>query len=67
MTFAHAIYIPMVAFVGMFIGFLLGTRAARNAYDLELRREEERAKARAEREARKATRAAQDPKAPPAP
>lgn len=60
MTFAHVIYIPMVLFVGLFIGFILGTRAARNAYDLQLKREEERLKARAEREARKAARAAQD-------
>jgi hypothetical protein len=44
----------MVLAIGALIGFILGARAARNAYDLERRREEEREKARAERAARKA-------------
>ena len=58
MTPAHILYIPMIALVGMFLGFILGARAARNSYDLERRRDEERAAARAEREKRKAERAA---------
>lgn len=58
MTPAHILYIPMIALVGMFLGFILGARAARNSYDLERRRDEERAAARAERERRKADRAA---------
>lgn len=58
MTPAHILYIPMIALVGMFLGFILGARAARNSYDLERRRDEERAAARAEREKRKADRAA---------
>jgi hypothetical protein len=63
-TFAHAIYIPLVLALGIFIGLVLGSRAARNAMDLERRRDDERAKARAEREARKAARAAKPPDAP---
>ncbi len=58
MTSNHVIYIPLVAIVGIFLGFILGARAARNAYDLERKRDEERAAAKAEREARKARKAA---------
>ena len=54
MTANHVIYIPMILFVGGFLGFIVGARAARNAYDLQRRRDEERDKARAERAARKA-------------
>ncbi len=31
MTGEHVIFIPGVLMVGMFLGFILGTRAARNA------------------------------------
>ncbi|MEZ4367295.1 MAG: hypothetical protein R2939_13570 [Kofleriaceae bacterium] len=55
MTSAHIIFIPSVAFAGMFIGFILGTRAARNQFDLEQRRAAEREAARAARAARKAS------------
>jgi hypothetical protein len=48
-TPAHILFIPGVALLGMFIGFLLGARAARNQFDLQQRREEERAAARAAR------------------
>ena len=58
MTSAHFIYIPLVAIAGLMLGFILGARAARNAYDLEMVREKERVKVRAERAARKAARAA---------
>ena len=58
MTSNHVIYIPLVAIVGIFLGFILGARAARNAYDLERKRDEERAVVKAEREARKAKKAA---------
>jgi hypothetical protein len=51
---SHVIFIPMVLAIGALLGFIFGARAARNAYDLERRREEEREKARAERAARKA-------------
>ena len=54
MTSAHIIFIPAVALGGMFLGFILGARAARNQFDLEQRRAAEREVARAAREARKA-------------
>ena len=54
MTSSHVIFIPMVLAVGGLLGFILGARAARNAYDLERKREAEREQAKAERAARKA-------------
>jgi hypothetical protein len=53
-TSAHVIYIPMAMLVGMFVGFIFGTRAARNAFDLQKKRDEERAAVREARAARKA-------------
>lgn len=38
----HFIYIPATVFVGMVIGWLLGSRAARDAFAVELKRREER-------------------------
>jgi hypothetical protein len=55
---AHIIYIPMMILVGVMIGFILGTRAARNAFDLQRKRDAERAEVRAQREARKQARQA---------
>lgn len=43
MTSAHFIFIPAVLLVGIVIGWILGSRAARDAYAAELRRREERA------------------------
>ncbi|MBK9069647.1 MAG: hypothetical protein IPL79_01360 [Myxococcales bacterium] len=43
MTAAHIIYIPMVLMVGLFVGFVLGARAARNAQALAEKRQQERA------------------------
>ena len=54
MTSSHILFIPGILMVGMFIGFILGTRAARNQADLERRREEEREAARAAHAAKKA-------------
>jgi hypothetical protein len=45
MTSAHFIFIPGVLLVGVIIGWILGSRAARDAYAAELKRREERAKA----------------------
>lgn len=54
MTFGHIFFIPMTVMVGMLLGFVFGSRAARNQLDLERRRDVERAAVRAAREARKA-------------
>ena len=42
MTAGHFIFIPAVMLVGIVIGWILGSRAARDAYAAELRRREER-------------------------
>jgi hypothetical protein len=54
MPTAHLIFIPGVLIFGVFLGFILGVRAARNTADLERRREEQRVAARAARAARDA-------------
>ena len=54
MTSSHILFIPGILMVGMFIGFILGTRAARNQADLERKRGEDREVARAARAAKKA-------------
>jgi len=42
MTAGHFIFIPAVLLVGVVIGWVLGSRAARDAFAAELRRREER-------------------------
>ena len=42
MTAGHFIFIPAVMLVGLVIGWILGSRAAQDAYAAELRRREER-------------------------
>jgi hypothetical protein len=42
LTAGHFIFIPAVLLVGIVIGWILGSRAARDAYAAELRRREER-------------------------
>ncbi len=44
MSAAHFIYIPSVVLVGIVIGWILGSRAARDAFAAELKRREERAR-----------------------
>jgi hypothetical protein len=44
MTGAHFIFIPAVLVIGIVIGWILGSRAAQDAYAAELRRREERAR-----------------------
>jgi hypothetical protein len=44
MTAAHFIFIPAVLLVGIVIGWVLGSRAAADAYAMELKRREERNK-----------------------
>lgn len=43
MTAAHFIYIPSLLLLGIVIGWILGSRAARDAFAAELRRRDERA------------------------
>ena len=43
MTSAHFIFIPAVLLVGVVIGWILGSKAAQDAFASELRRREERA------------------------
>ena len=43
MTAGHFIFIPAVLLFGIVIGWILGSRAASDAYAAELRRREERA------------------------
>jgi hypothetical protein len=39
---SHVIFIPAVLILGVIIGWILGSRAARDAYAAELRRREDR-------------------------
>ncbi len=43
MTAGHFIFIPSVLLIGIVLGWILGSRAARDAYAAELKRREERA------------------------
>jgi hypothetical protein len=52
-TGEHVIFIPGVLMIGMFLGFILGTRAARNQFDAAQKRADERDAAKAARAARK--------------
>ena len=47
MTSAHFIFIPSVLLIGIVIGWVFGSRAARDAYAAELRKREERERRRA--------------------
>jgi hypothetical protein len=44
MSAAHFIFIPATLLIGIVIGWVLGSRAAQDAFAAELRRREERAK-----------------------
>jgi hypothetical protein len=50
MSSAHFLFIPAVLLIGVVLGWILGSRAATDAFQAELKRREERA-------ARKAARA----------
>ncbi|HET9989597.1 MAG TPA: hypothetical protein VFQ65_13790 [Kofleriaceae bacterium] len=54
MTGEHVIFIPGVLMIGMFLGFILGARAARNQFDLAQKRADEREAVKAARVAKKA-------------
>lgn len=53
MTSEHIIFIPGVLFIGMFLGFIVGTRAAKNQFDAQQKRQADRDAARAARAAKK--------------
>lgn len=53
MTSEHIIFIPGVLFIGMFLGFIIGTRAAKNQFDAQQKRQADRDAARAARAAKK--------------
>ena len=42
MPSTHFIFIPAVLFVGIVIGWILGSRAARDAYAVELKKQQAR-------------------------
>ena len=44
---SHFIFIPAVLLIGIVIGWILGSRAAKDAYAAELRRREERQRSKA--------------------
>jgi len=56
-TSEHIIFIPGILLVGMFFGFIFGTRAAKNQFDLQQKRQAEREAARAARAAKKSSQA----------
>jgi hypothetical protein len=43
MTSSHFLFIPATMLLGLVIGWVLGARAARDAFAVELKRREERA------------------------
>ncbi|HEY2432447.1 MAG TPA: hypothetical protein VGI12_07210 [Vicinamibacterales bacterium] len=43
MTSAHFLFIPAVLLIGVVVGWILGSRAATDAFQMELKRREERA------------------------
>jgi len=49
MTAGHFIFIPSVLLIGIVIGWVLGSRAARDAFAAELKRREEKNARRAEK------------------
>jgi hypothetical protein len=49
MTAAHFILIPAVLLIGMVLGWILGSRAAADAYNADMKRREERAQRKSER------------------
>lgn len=61
MTSGHVIFIPGILMVGMFLGFIIGTRAARNQYELQQKRDADREAARAARAAKKSAAAETKP------
>ena len=44
MTSTHFLFIPAVLLLGVVLGWIMGSRAARDGFAMELKRREERAK-----------------------
>jgi len=61
MTAGHVLFIPGALMIGMFLGFILGARAARNQLALQQKRDADREAARAARAARKSAMAETKP------
>jgi hypothetical protein len=61
MTSEHVLFIPGAIMVGMFLGFILGARAARNQFDLQEKRAAEREAVKAARAARRSEKPAAEP------
>ncbi len=61
MTTGHFLFIPGMIMIGMFLGFILGTRAARNQFELQQKRDAEREITRAARAAKKTAAATTKP------
>jgi hypothetical protein len=53
MTAGHFIFIPSILLIGIVIGWVLGSRAARDAFAAEIRRREEKEARRAQKGAQK--------------
>jgi hypothetical protein len=45
MTSAHFIFIPVVLFIGIVIGWILGSRAAQDAFAMEMKKRDSRLQA----------------------
>ena len=45
MTSAHFIFIPVVLFIGVVIGWILGSRAAQDAFAMEMKKRDSRLRA----------------------
>jgi hypothetical protein len=54
MTAGHFIFIPSILLIGIVIGWVLGSRAARDAFAAEMRRRDEKAARRASKAEEKA-------------
>jgi hypothetical protein len=63
-TSSHIFFIPGMIMIGMFLGFILGARAAKNQADIALRREADREAARAARAAKRSEAKAEEPAEP---
>ncbi len=42
-SMAHVLYVPAILVLGLVLGWILGSRAAKDAFAMELKRREERA------------------------